>query len=147
MSQQIYRERVLGNFKAPVAARGKRKPTAYQRRDGNSERHLEVLRQLPCVVTGQRPAGQVHHLKSGPARAERGAGMRATDKWGLPLSEEAHIRGVEKLGSRRELEWFRTNGIADPHGLAAALYAASPNLEQMERIIIAHRNGAPHGLG
>jgi len=137
--QEIRQPRVYGNFRPTLAERAKKKPSAQQRREGNDRKHLEFLRRLPCCVTLKMPAGSVHHLKSGPAKKERGVGMKATDRWGVPLSEGAHIFGVELLGSRNELAWFKANGIADPYGLAEALWHARGDLGRMTAIVLAHR--------
>lgn len=126
------------NFKPSLSERAKRGPSAEERREGNSARHRELIRLLPCCVSGVEPAGTIHHLKSGPATKERGVGMRATDKWGLPLTYEEHLNGVERVGSRRELEWFQAHGIADPYGLAKALWDASGDLPRMRAIVLAH---------
>lgn len=112
-----------------------------RRREGDSARHQALIRKLPCCITGKKPAGQVHHLKSGPARLERGIGQKATDRWGVPLCFEAHILGVELVGSRLELKWFQDRGIADPYGLAEELWAASPDFEAMEDIVLRHMIG------
>lgn len=114
------------------------KKSAAEKRDGMSKRHLELLRKLPCCITGKEPAGTVHHLKSGPAAPERGTSRKATDKWGVPLNWEDHLNGVERVGSRRELEWFQARGISDPYELAAALWRVSGNLEQMRKVLEAH---------
>lgn len=144
MAEQIHREKTYGNFRPSLVERHKAKPTALdrrKRREGNSEAHREYIRKLPCCVTLRMPSGEGHHLKSGPAKNERGINLKATDKWLVPLSRPAHIGGVEKLGSRRELEWFRKNGIADPYALAAALYSASGDVAKGTKIIIAARGG------
>jgi len=128
----------IGNFKPSLRERAKKKPTLQEKREGNCEQHAALIRLLPCCVTGQQPAGQIHHLKSGPAAKERGMGMKAPDWWGVPLCEAAHLGGVEKLGSRRELGWFQANGIDDPYELAAALWRASPDFDRMKRIVQSH---------
>lgn len=139
MSQQIYRPPLLGNFKLSIRERGRKKPTAYERREGNSKAHLAMIRQLPCCVGG---TGRVdpHHIKSGPAKAERGAGMRSTDQWAVPLSREKHDE-LERLGSRNEEAWFRRHGIEDVVELAAALKRVTGDLDAMRRVLWAHMKG------
>lgn len=112
-----------------------------RRREGDSSRHPALIRRLPCCITGKSPAGTIHHLKSGPARLERGIGQKATDRWGVPLCYEAHLLGVELVGSRLELQWFQDRGIADPYGLAEELWAASPDFEAMEDVVLRHMIG------
>lgn len=141
MASEIRREHVYANFRPSLSDREKAKRTrmsAQERREGNSEAHLALLRLLPCCVTGNTPCGSAHHLKSGPAARERGVNMRATDKWGLPLAYEAHILGVEKVATRYEHAWFREHGIDDPYELAAALWQATGDLERMRRVLQAH---------
>ena len=137
MATQIRRETVIGNFKSTTSKRlaEKRKDTREER-EGNDNAHLAALRKCPCVVTLKMPAGEVHHLKQGTG--ERGAGMRSSDMWGVPLSHDAHME-LERLGSRNETKWFKDNGIASPIDLAAALWGASPNVAVMTKIILGHR--------
>lgn len=128
------------NLKPTITERHKAKSTrksAAEKREGNSEKHLELLRLLPCCITGKTPAGEVHHLKAGAARLERGMGQRATDQWGLPLSRIPHD-AVERIGSRQEHAFFRENGVDDPYELAAALWQATGDLDRMRRVLQAH---------
>jgi len=130
---------LYGNFRPSKSERSKKHASAQKRRAGNDEKYAALLRQCPCVATLKMPAGQIHHLKGGLASKERGVNMRATDKWGLPLSYEAHILGVERVPSSREHQWFQDNGIDDPYELAAALYSAPRDVAAMTKIILAHR--------
>lgn len=139
MAEQIYKEPVLANFKPSRTKRleDKRQKPAKKRaaRPGNSLEHLDAIRKLPCVVTLKEPAGEAHHLKFGTN--ERGAGMRSTDKFALPLCRAAH-ESVERVGARNEPGWFRSHGIEAPLDLALALWKASPNITAMRKIIIAN---------
>lgn len=127
----------LANFKPAKSERlaAKRQAPDKKRaqRPGNSEEHLAALRQCPCAITLKMPAGEVHHLKSGTN--ERGAGMRSSDRWGLPLSRAPHDE-VERVGSRNETRWFQEHGIDSPIDLAHALWQASPDVERMTKIIL-----------
>jgi hypothetical protein len=89
-------------------------------------------------VTLRVPAGEAHHLKQGTG--ERGAGMRSSDKWAVPLSHAPHME-LERESSRNEAKWFERHGIDAPLDLAAALWNASPDVAAMTRIIMAHRRG------
>lgn len=133
-------EKILGNFKpakaqriAIKAAKPREKRAA---RPGNSDEHLAALRKCPCAATLKMPAGEVHHLKQGTG--ERGAGMRSSDRWGIPLSRVPH-EIVERAGSRREAATLASLGVPDAINLANALWQASPNVAVMTKIIIAHR--------
>ena len=137
--------KVIGNFKASRTQRQKAKAskasTKRADRPGNSEEHLAAIRKCPCVVTLRVPAGEAHHLKQGTG--ERGAGMRSSDKWAIPLSHVPHME-LERESSRNEAKWFERHGVDAPLDLAAALWAASPDVAKMTKIILAHR-GASHG--
>lgn len=136
------RERVIGNFKPTVTDRQNAK-TAKSRvkreaREGNSQDHLAFIRKLPCCVTLRTPCGEAHHLKSGTG--ERAAGTRSSDRWAVPLSHTPHME-LERLGSRHEPRWFKEHGIDVPLDLAAALWAASPDVAKGTAIVLAHRKG------
>jgi len=119
--------------------RAKRPNSAASRRPGMSKRHLALICQLPCCVTGRPGPSDPHHIKSGPARLERGTGLKATDRWLVPLSREKHSE-IEDLGSRNEEAWFRERGI-DVVALAEALWAATGDLQEMERVLFKHTRG------
>jgi hypothetical protein len=127
----------------PIRAR--RPGRSADRRPGMSPRHLALIRQLPCCVTGRPGPNDPHHLIGGPAAAERGVSLKATDRWAVPLSREPHER-VQNIGSRNEAAWFREHGIADVAALARELWALSGDLTEMERAVWRHRNGLPGGL-
>lgn len=134
MASEIYREPVLANFKPPRSERRHKNSKWRENREGQSDAHRLLIKQLPCCVCGKGDCDP-HHLK---ITAERGAGLRATDRWLVPLCR-AHHDDVERVGSRNENRWFVTHGIASVIDLAAALWAASPDLERMKLIIEAHR--------
>jgi hypothetical protein len=137
--KEIRGERVLANFRPSLKERAKKHVSAQERREGNCEKHLALLRLCPCAVSLKMPAGEVHHLKSGLAGKERGMGMRATDKWGIPLCHDVHM-DLESHGSRREYEFLAARGLHDPIGLADALWRCAPKtVEAYTKIILAHR--------
>lgn len=136
MASQIARDKVFGNFRQ----RGAQKPARgnserYKQRPGMSAAHLALIRQLPCCVTGRRPSGEAHHLKSAGGR---GMGLRSLDRWTVPMAHEPHME-VERAGSRNEIAWFTAHGI-DPLLLAEDLWLATGNLEAMVKIVTAHRS-------
>lgn len=114
------------------------KKSAAEKREGNDAKYLELIRQLPCCITGRPGPNDPHHLMGGPAHAERGVGRRATDRWAVPICRVMH-ETVQPLGARREEAWFREHGIENIYELANALYHAPRNLEIMTNIILAHR--------
>jgi hypothetical protein len=101
-----------------------------------SERHLELIRKLPCCVCGRNPGGQAHHLKLGVA--SRGMGMTAPDKFTVPMDEDCHLNGIERAGSKNEYRWFMERGV-NPLDLAAGLWAVTGNLESMLAVMAAHK--------
>lgn len=121
----------------------KPKPTAAEKREGNSKAHIALIKQLPCCVTGTRRFVDAHHLKEGLAH-ERGIGRKATDRWAVPICREKHEE-VERVGSRNEWAWFKRHGIDDPLELAAALYRNTGDLERMQRVLEAHMGFARRG--
>ena len=130
--------KVLGNFKRTRAARlAEKTKDKREDRDGNSEKHLEIIRKLPCCIPGcsKLPGGQAHHLK---ATGLRGMALRSPDKFAVPMCPEHHLNGVERAGSRNELAWFSKHGI-EALELAAALWAASPDTARMMKIVIEHK--------
>ena len=138
MSQRIGNFAAPGSMlKGPLRDRLKKKELAQHDRPGNSETHLALLRQMPCAVTLKMPAGEVHHLQNGIK--DRGLGMRSQDRWGLPLLHHLHME-LHAKGSRNEPGWFLKHGIADPLGLANALWHATGDLPKMIAILMEHRS-------
>jgi hypothetical protein len=119
---------VFTNFKV------ERKPaTAY----------LAKIRRLPSCVSWQTPC-EPHHLTGGPAALERGIGLKATDKWAVPLTSGEHRfdnNAVHSVGSREELNWFLKRGV-NPYRLAEELWANRDDFEAMHRVMKRlHENG------
>jgi len=114
-----------------------RKPSAEEKREREAPGHLEKIRALPCCIPGcNAPApSQAHHLK---CTGERGIGKKSSNKWVVPLCHECHIHGVERVGSRQEVAWFRERGILCLD-LAAALHANSHSLDAMMNVLTIHR--------
>jgi hypothetical protein len=141
---QVPREHVLANFRPSLKERVRKKPSAQERREGNSKDHLELVRQLPSCVSGVAGPCDPHHLRSGPALAERGVGMRATDRWVVPLTRAEHDE-LHRISSRLEEAWFLERGI-EVFELANALAVNTGDLERMLRVMQAHV-GRPRRAG
>ena len=147
MASEIERPRVLANFRPSIKDRAQRKRLApgdrRNRRDGNDDGHLSLIRRMPCIACAcERPHKitspcDPHHLKSGPAQAERGMGRRSSDRWAVPLCR-AHHDEVERLASSREIEWFAGLGIDEPWELAAALWRVTNDRDAMIRVLMTH---------
>lgn len=139
MASEIYKEKVYGDFRVRRSKQPS-KPTAVSERAGNSEPHLVLIRMMPCCVCLEsRPKVTVdpHHLRGGEAASERGVGMRATDKWAVPLCR-IHHDALHRISSRREKQWFYDGGI-DPYDLAVALWVSTGDLERMVNILVTQR--------
>ena len=115
--------------------RGK-KPNRASQRYGMSPEHLKLIRQLPSCISGGSPCDP-HHLRFGKAGKERGIGLKATDKWAIPLTRSEHI-GVHKVGSKMEAIYFENLGV-HAERLAKELWNATGDLDQMVSIVKAHR--------
>lgn len=97
-----------------------------------SPAHLTLIRQLPSCLSGKKPCDP-HHLR---VSNERGIGLKATDRWAVPLTRDEHEE-CHLVGSRKEEEWFLARGV-DVYSLANALWQASGNMEKMIKILEAH---------
>jgi len=135
----IRREHVYGNFKNRSAIQPRKKRAEWKPRAGMSKKHLEFIRALPCIKCMSQVGVQAHHLKEGTG--ERGAGMRSSDRWAVPLcgpeAQDCHGE-VERIGAKNEIRWFSRFGI-DPHELARGLWASTGNRNQMLAVLLANR--------
>jgi hypothetical protein len=135
--EDAVRPKVLPRFKIRRLPKV-RVATSASKRAGMSPAYLAAIRRLPSCVSGQTPC-EAHHLK---CAGGRGVSLKAEDKWAVPLTRDEHINGVERVGSKREFDWFRVRGI-NCLDLAAALWAAFPDEAKMLRVLNAHR-GSRH---
>jgi hypothetical protein len=135
--QEIRPPKVYGNFRPSIKDRAKKHVSAQERREGNSKDHLELIRRLPSCVSGIAGPCDPHHLKSGPAKAERGVQQKATDRWTVPLKRHEHDE-LERIASRYEELWFKERGVDDVVELANALWVNTGDLERMLRVMQAH---------
>lgn len=91
--------------------------------------HLANIRLLPSCISGQTPC-EPHHLRIG---SERGVGLKATDRWAIPLTHEEHMQ-AHMVGSKLEEEWFAERGVAC-YTLARRLWDRRGDLEAMRRVL------------
>lgn len=132
-------EKRLANFRK-VRTEGPTKhknSEAYKDRPGMSEAHLALVRKMPCAICLRTPGGDPHHLKSVPGT--RGAGIRAEDKWSVPLCRTDH-EIIERAGTRNEVAKFKECGIDNVHLLAADLWKITGDLPKMIKVLMAHRS-------
>jgi len=130
-------EKKLANFRNREPKEHKNSE-AYKQRPGMSDKHLALIRRLPCCVCGKSYAGEAHHLKSGIG--ERGMGIRTTDRWTVPMCHNDHME-VERAGSKRETEWFKKRGVF-PTLLALDLWTNTGDEARMRRVLAAHKEVA-----
>lgn len=137
MGSEIQRERVFGNFKPSRGEREKAKRSrvsAAERRPGMDKDHVKDIRKLPCCGCLKVPAGTIHHLK----QRDRGMGLRAQDKDGVPLCMACH-ETIERAGAKNEVSTFFNWGIDDPLQLATDLWKSRGDRPKMTQIILAHK--------
>ena len=114
--------------------------TRRELRVGNSNAHLDLIRQLPCTLCERHGESDPHHLRFRAAAKERGVGMKATDRWSVPVCRRCHDE-IHALGSRREEGLFRERGF-NALALAHALWANTGALPRMNRVLLAHKLAA-----
>jgi hypothetical protein len=141
---------VLGNFKVRTFERMTRpfRQRARDRRPGMSPEHLANIRRLPCALCGSTYNVEAHHLKSGPARRERGIGLKATDRYAIPLcgGPTGHHADIESYGSRREEEYCLQYNMP-PYSVAQGLWNKRGSLTGMLAVLQAHWRSAILDLG
>lgn len=113
------------------------------------ERHLDRIRQLPCLVCGKEPAEAAHvrYASSQHNKPVTGLGRKPDDKWAVPLCPDCHRNGQGSQHTRGERAFWEEKGI-DPLGIAEHLYSAGNTyadvdaLEIMEKIVRSAQNNA-----
>jgi hypothetical protein len=113
------------------------KPKARHGRQINP-RHKNAIAQLFCLATFLRWGIEVYgvhvaHLRFSNHKAgayNPGVGRKPDDRWTLPLSPAEH-RLQHSMG---EGAYCAELGI-DPHQIAAALWSASPDTEEMAKVL------------
>lgn len=109
---------------------GNEKPRQRQPREKN-EKHLRFIRNLPCCIS-KREQCDPHHLLV-PSR--RGVGMKADDRYTVPLHREIHELLHRECASKTEEEWFAAKGV-DCYALALFLYHNTGDYERCENFIL-----------
>lgn len=83
--------------------------------------YLKWASQLPCVCTGSYHNVVLHHLLRG---VDRGMGMKAADRYVIPLTHEIHA-ALHAHGN--ETEYLKGWGVHNPVAIADTLYACYRN--------------------
>lgn len=140
--------RMLANFKDPdrFTKNAGRQPWVNRRekRLGNSNAHLYLVRQMQCSVCHRHTDIHAHHLRSGAAAKRRGVGMKSPDMFAVPLCAPHH-EDIHHYGSRREVGWFAEYAI-NPHLLADALWHNTGDIARLNRVLLAHKLAASREL-
>lgn len=119
----------------------KRKP---QRERGRQEDavHLALIRQLPCLVTGERERVEAAHIRYSSAlfgKLNPGTGAKPDDRWTVPLCARLHTEAADAQHRAGEEWWWEERGI-NPLLIAQRLHDLSTGLravKQPEDIILA----------
>lgn len=124
MAQRILRPETA--FSHDLSASKKKRPREH------SETHLKFIRQLPCLITGQRGVDAAHIRYADPrfAKTHTPLGVKPHDKWTVPLHRSIHIEQHEN----NEREWWQRQGL-DPVVIASALWACAGDVEEGEMIV------------
>lgn len=99
----------------------------------HNDKHLDFIRQLPCLCCLNNICTEAAHVRFSDARAAKvnpGVGRKPDDKWTVPLCGDHH----RKQHSMDEDEFWSHEGI-DPIFVAMALYLNSGDTEAGEQII------------
>ena len=96
-------------------------------------KHLANIRLLASCVSGMTPC-EAHHLRWS---AERGIGMKATDRWAVPLTMEEHRELHATTSAKYEELWFLDRGVAC-YALASQLWFRRGDLAAMRLALDKH---------
>lgn len=113
---------------APRTTIGRHQRPPKQKREGDSEPHLALIRRLPCCVCGRAPPSDPHHLMR-----QR---HRRLDRWALPLCFKHHTGSNDSLHMHgNEEAWLTSKGI-DGRALCNALWAHRGDFDAMLRVVL-----------
>lgn len=103
----------------PKAPKHKRKP------NGKSPTHLDLIRRLPCILSGKpAEAAHIRYADAAHGKEVTGMGRKPDDKWCLPLAPELHrmLKGCQHDSAERD--WWAQFGI-DPLAVCKLLWDRS----------------------
>lgn len=94
-------------------------------------RHLDLIRQLPCLVSGIMPAEPAHirFASATFAKPITGIGQKPDDKWTVPLCPWLHTICSSAQHREGEEIWWEERGFS-PLMVASNLYSASVALRE-----------------
>ena len=102
-------------------------PKVKKRPRDEDKLHLDWIRTLPCVITGERPvdAAHIRYADRAYGKRETGKSEKPDDRWTLPLCRRKHD---EQHTMDERIFWAR-HGL-DPLRIALALHANTGDDEQ-----------------
>ena len=111
-------------------------PKAKNKRRIISASHLNMVRQLPCVLSG-RPA-EVAHISYGDLNHENkphnAMGIKADDVFCVPLCPSLHRLHPGSQHNHNEKLWWQQFGV-DPVAIALRLWKCGRNYDAMVSIV------------
>ena len=105
-----------------------------KRRPTKKPAYLEMIRRLPCCISGAYGVQAAHVSFANPwyGAYGRGKGTKVSDRFALPLAPALHdLQHSGRLG--KEKEFWDTHGI-DPHSLANTLFCLWVDYDEDEAI-------------
>lgn len=102
-------------------------PKGKKRPREEEKKHLDWVRTLPCVITGERPVDPAHirYAERAYGKRETGKGEKPDDKYVLPLCRRKHD---EQHSMDERIFWARH--ALDPIKIALALHSNTGDDEQ-----------------
>lgn len=103
-----------------------------------NDRHLDFIRQLPCVCCGNPIQTEAAHIRTGNlfyGKRSTGGAEKPSDMWALPLCNQHHTKQHQ---GNEMLFWVR-HGI-NPFVLALTLFAFSGDTDTAEQVIACQRD-------
>lgn len=108
--------------------------------EGMSVTHLKLITQLHCCRCLAEPPVHYHHLLRVEGEGVKGMSRKHKDRWTIPLCSRHHLAfyGPDAVHSHGDDEEFLATFGIDARDLAMALWAASPDLDDMNRVNFNH---------
>lgn len=94
--------------------------------------HLRLIRLLPCLASGEMPAGEAAHVRYASAAYGKpitGTGTRPDDKWAVPLCPRLHTMSSDAQHRSGEEWWWEERNI-NPLLVAVRLYERSVSMRE-----------------
>jgi hypothetical protein len=98
------------------------------------KRHLEAIRACPCLFCARQAEPAHIRFSMFGEKPPTGLGTKPGDNWTVPLCPDHHRSGANAQHKSGERGWWERMGV-DPLKVAKALYAVSPDVEKMRKIV------------